>query len=418
MTDAPPPNSAQVSDGSLKFREGNPYLALIGQTFDAWGVVDVVGDTRSHIAVKELPAAILKRIGLTRLDEVAAIERKIVLTHTKGFQELPRDDALSLINILSENLASYNEEMKERLDNAIQDYANDARGLREFLRDTKKEYAEYWAKEINQFRNDVLPQAVASAREVHDARKVTSPESGQPTPAAAAVLQSSKPTTPAGNPSPAPAAPDGFTGDSEDDDYAEFVAEVWRAPGAIKVEIVLQRVNYSGKLINSHLHSLLPRHDSGFYVNTIEAGLRKTYVSDRHKWRRDGLDVDSSAFRAIQSGVDPDVALRFAPYPASVEDALAPGNNHFRAEHRCFVIGCRNGRGDLAFRTVSGVRRGADQFTAHCHFRWGERRTFLYSRLESIVDAESGEIIPVEEFADRSIPLSPHGYMSKLKQRP
>ena len=294
------------------------------------------------------------------------------------------------------------------------------------------------------------PPTVSSAREVHDARKVTSPESGQATPATAAVLRSSKPTTPAGNPSPAPAAPDGFTGNSEDDDYAEFVAgvwrapgaikveivsqrvtgnsedddyaefvaEVWRAPGAIKVEIVLQRVNYSGELVDSHLHSLLPRRDSGFYVNTIEAGLRKTYVSDRHKWRRDGLDVDSSAFRAIQSGVDPNVALRFAPYPASVEDALAPGNNHFRAAHRCFVIGYRNGRGDLAFRAVSGVRRGADQFTAHCHFRWGERRTFLYSRLESIVDAESGEIIPVEKFADCSVPLSPHGYMSKLKPRP
>jgi hypothetical protein len=262
------------------------------------------------------------------------------------------------------------------------------------------------------------PPTVSSVREVHDAGKATSQESGQPTPAAAAVLQSSKPTTPAGNPSPGPATPDGFTGDSEDDDYAEFVAEVWRAPGTIKVEIVLQRVNYSGELVDSHLHSLLPRRDSGFYVNTIEAGLRKTYVSDRHKWRRDGLDVDSSAFRAIQSGVDPDVALRFAPYPASVEDALAPGNNHFRAEHRCFVIGYRNGRGDLAFRVVSGVRRGADQFTAHCHFHWGDRRTFLYLRLESVVDAESGEIIPVEKFADRSIPLSPHGYMGKLKPRP
>jgi hypothetical protein len=33
--------------------------------------------------------------------------------------------------------------MKERLDNATQDYDDDARGLREFLRDIKKEYAEY-----------------------------------------------------------------------------------------------------------------------------------------------------------------------------------------------------------------------------------------------------------------------------------
>jgi len=94
VNDAPPPNSAQVSHQPLKFKEGKPYLALIGQTFDVWGVVDVVGDTRSHIAVKELPAAILKRIGLASLDEVAAIERKIVLTHVKGFQELPQGNRL------------------------------------------------------------------------------------------------------------------------------------------------------------------------------------------------------------------------------------------------------------------------------------------------------------------------------------
>lgn len=84
--DTPPPNSAKMSHEPLKFKEGKPYLALIGQTFDVWGVVDVVGDTRSHFAVKELPTAILKRIGLTSLDEPAAIERKIVLTHTKGFE--------------------------------------------------------------------------------------------------------------------------------------------------------------------------------------------------------------------------------------------------------------------------------------------------------------------------------------------
>ena len=161
VNDAPPPGSVRVSHEPLKFNEGKPYLALIGQTFDVWGVVDVVGDTRSHIAVKELPGATLKRIGLTGLDEVAAIERKIVLTHTKGFHELPRGDALNLITVLSDNLTSYNEEMKERLDNAIQDYDDDARGLRKFLRDIKNEYAEYWVEEINKFRNELLPQAVA-----------------------------------------------------------------------------------------------------------------------------------------------------------------------------------------------------------------------------------------------------------------
>ena len=166
VNDAPPPNSAKVSNEPLKFKEGKPYLALIGRTFDVWGVADVVGDKRSHIAVKELSTEIRKRIGFASLDEVAAIERKIVLTHTKGFHELPREHALTLITILSENLASYNKEMIERLENATTDYDDDARGLREFLRETKKEYAEYWIEEIKKFRNTILPEAVAEYLEI------------------------------------------------------------------------------------------------------------------------------------------------------------------------------------------------------------------------------------------------------------
>ena len=75
------PNSARISYESLQFKEGKPYLALIGQTFDVWGVVDVVGDTRSHVAVKDVPAAILKRTGAANFDNIVAFDRKIVLTH-------------------------------------------------------------------------------------------------------------------------------------------------------------------------------------------------------------------------------------------------------------------------------------------------------------------------------------------------
>jgi hypothetical protein len=154
------PNSAKISYESLQFKEGKPYLALIGQTFDVWGVVDVAGDTRSHVAVKDVPAAILKRAGVAKFGDIVAFDRKIVLTHTKGFHELPREEAFDIINTLSENLMSYVVEMKDRLENAAQDYTDDAKGLREFLRDAKKEYTDYWSEDLSRFRDEVLPQAL------------------------------------------------------------------------------------------------------------------------------------------------------------------------------------------------------------------------------------------------------------------
>jgi hypothetical protein len=44
--------------------------------------------------------------------------------------------------------------------------------------------------------------------------------------------------------------------------------------------------------------------------------------------------------------------------------------------------------------------------TARCHFRWGERRHFLYARLQSIIDLETGEILPMDNFIRRQ-PLPP-----------
>ncbi len=195
----------------------------------------------------------------------------------------------------------------------------------------------------------------------------------------------------------------------DDDDYSEFVDEVWRAPNAIKLDVTLERVKYSGKSVVSRVCSLVPRHDNTFYVNAIEGGVRKTYVSDRHKWRRDGLDIDSSAFSAIRSGLDPDRALRFTPYPLSVEAALSPENNHCQTDRRSYVICYRDGEGRLSYRAVSGIRRGPDRFSAHCHFCWGELRHFLYSQVEEVIDAKTGEVIPVEKFSDLSAPLDAHG---------
>ena len=82
------------------------------------------------------------------------------LTHTKRFHELPREESFDLINTLSENLMSYVDDMKERLEDAAQDYADDAKGLREMLRDTKKEFASYWSEDLSWFTDELLPQAL------------------------------------------------------------------------------------------------------------------------------------------------------------------------------------------------------------------------------------------------------------------
>lgn len=161
-TDVAPtaPNSARISNESLQFKEGKPYLALIGQTFDVWGVVDVVGDTRTHIAVKDVPAEILKRTGAANVDDIVAFDRKLVLTDTKGFHDLPREEAINIINSLREDLIAYIDEMKERLTFVEHANADDAKGLREDLRQTEKEFSNYWLEGLTRFRNEDLPQAL------------------------------------------------------------------------------------------------------------------------------------------------------------------------------------------------------------------------------------------------------------------
>ena len=148
----------------MQFKEGKPYLALIGQTLDAWGVVDVYGDTRTHIAVKNIPPEILARTGATTAPEIVAIERKLVLAHTKGFHVLPRDDAFELLDTLRDNLMTQVEEMKERGESMFADRemetAADAKWLRADLKEVEKEFRDYWRDDLKEFRDKTLPQAL------------------------------------------------------------------------------------------------------------------------------------------------------------------------------------------------------------------------------------------------------------------
>ena len=198
-------------------------------------------------------------------------------------------------------------------------------------------------------------------------------------------------------------------GEGQSAEYRAFVDKVWSDPEAIRVDVEIQRINGAGQLVESHVRSIVRRDSVSFYVNTFEDDGALTLVSDRHQWRRDGRKVDASAFRAIaDAGVAPDAALRHVDPPTSIEEALSPAFNHIAAP-RALALGYRDAVGAVTYRVVSEIRRGESQFTARCHLRWGEKRTFRYDRLITVVDAETGEVIPLERFADKARPLFPHG---------
>ncbi len=148
----------------MQFKEGKPYLALVGQTFDAWGIVDVFGDTRTHIAVKNVPAEILAKTGATTAPEIVAIERKLVLAHTKDFRDLPRDEAFELLDTLRDNLMTQVEEMHERAEGMVEDHkmweGADAKWLRDDAKELEKEFRDYWRDELKEFREKILPEAL------------------------------------------------------------------------------------------------------------------------------------------------------------------------------------------------------------------------------------------------------------------
>ena len=202
-----------------------------------------------------------------------------------------------------------------------------------------------------------------------------------------------------------PAASPIDSGD-EDEGYDQLVARTWAQSGISIANVTLDRVSYSGETLTCHLRSLVARREGSYYVNAFVDGERKTFVSNNWKWRRDGLAIDDSAFLAIQAGVNYDKAPRYQPYPRSIEEALAPENNQCEVRGRRFVISYLNERGDDSFRVVSGVRRQDERFTAHCHFRRGALRHFLYSRLRSISDAQTGEVIPIDVFKAKGTQLT------------
>ena len=186
--------------------------------------------------------------------------------------------------------------------------------------------------------------------------------------------------------------------DYDDDGYEAFVALMWRQPGVDLKKIQVERVWRSGEVFPAILVRLVES-QGRLYLNLYEGKTRKTYAADsRHSWQRNGAVIDSSAFRAIRLGVDPEVALAPDPYPASYEAALEPAYNRVAAVGRAFVICYSRADREISYRVISNVVRAADHVSARCHFRWGERRHFLYQRLLGVRDAITGETIESVDF--------------------
>ncbi len=184
--------------------------------------------------------------------------------------------------------------------------------------------------------------------------------------------------------------------DDEEGGYAAFVEEMWKRPGVDGKGVELRR-GAGGPICR--LVSVVGGANGQPYVNVIENGERKTFAGDdRHRWERDGHRVDGSAFAAILRGVEPERALGPDPHPASAEQALRPEYDRWPTKDRRFVIGYENSRGERSYRVISRVVRQQDTFSARCHFRWGTRRTFLFEGLREVLDAKTGEVIPVAEF--------------------
>lgn len=191
-----------------------------------------------------------------------------------------------------------------------------------------------------------------------------------------------------------------------DDHYFGFVDQMWARGGIDLGGIRIQVTTSDGRASEWQLMSLVPGKGAYPYLNVLERGERRTYAADdRHRYARDGEEIDSSAFIAVARGVKPEVVLRREPAPGSVAAALSPEYDRYATTKRRFVIGYENRKGELSYRVISSLGLPTDPrfFSARCHFRWGQRRTFNIDRLRSVLDVETGASIPLDQFP-RSVP--------------
>jgi hypothetical protein len=211
--------------------------------------------------------------------------------------------------------------------------------------------------------------------------------------------------------------------DYDHDSYEAFVALMWKQLGIDLKKIQVERVWRSGEVFPAILVRLVES-QGRLYINLYEGKTRKTYAADsRHSWQRNGAVIDFSAFQAIKLGVDPVVALAPNPYPASYEAALEPAYNRVVAVGRAFVICYSKADGEISYRVISNVVRASDHFSARCHFRWGERRHFLYQSLLGVRDAITRETIESVDFrrnksaAQKNVPSGKESTKTKTAGR-
>lgn len=98
----------------------------------------------------------------------------------------------------------------------------------------------------------------------------------------------------------------------------------------------LTRLGYDGREWRSELYGLVIGDNGRTYLTTTEDGRRKSFVPERHRWLRDGEEIDDSAFAALQLGIDPDRALRHERLLQAAAEALAPENDRVPGKGKRF----------------------------------------------------------------------------------
>lgn len=177
--------------------------------------------------------------------------------------------------------------------------------------------------------------------------------------------------------------------DYSDGKYEAFVDEQWAKTGVDLSGIML--VRHVGPEEHPYrLHSLV----EPYYLNCLDGITRKTFVPNRHRWTLDGVEVEPIAFTAIMRGVPPHVAFQPDLRPTTPAEAAAK-NRHETADRK-ILLHYRNAASREAYRIISRPHRSGSGFTACCHYRYGERREFLFERVLSFSNATTGEVIEPE----------------------
>lgn len=184
-----------------------------------------------------------------------------------------------------------------------------------------------------------------------------------------------------------------------DDDYRKFVEGIWSEAGVTFPPICAEVDGLPCKIV-----SVSPRKDGSTYVNALVNDEKRTFVAANHNWARDQQEINDSAFLGVLSGAPADETLRYEPEPKSIAEARI--KDRAKPVGKRYLVNCQANDESGSWRVISGVSLGSEYIDATSHFDWGDRVRLGFTDISAIMDAETGEQIPFEDFK-REIELAP-----------